>query len=152
MAWLDWIEDKLWGKPLASFPKITRFFLGQLRLLARALRGFLEDDCSQRSAALTFFTFFSLPSLLAVCFGIAKGFGLQDQTDTWVRKGLESQPQVAEFLIDFGIFRKPGVFRKAEIVCGFAFGFFVVGKSAFRNQFGGGIGDESSLSGWFWMV
>ena len=101
MGWLNWIEDKLWGKPLASFPKVSRFFLAQLRLLVRALRGFLEDDCSQKCAALTFFTFFSLPSLLAVCFGIAKGFGLQDQTDNWVRKGLESQPQVAEFLIDF---------------------------------------------------
>ena len=53
----------------------------------------------------------------------------------------------AEFFFDFGVFRKPGVFRKAEIVCGFAFGSFVVGKSAFRYQFGGGIGDEPSLSG-----
>ena len=42
-----------------------------------------------------------LPSLLAVCFGIAKGFNLQEQTSAWVRKGLESQPEVAETLIGF---------------------------------------------------
>lgn len=101
MKWLNWIEDRVWRKPLSSFTTFTRFLLAQLRLLLRALRGFIEDDCSQKCAALTFYTFFSLPSLLAVCFGIAKGFSLQEQMGAWVGKALASQPQVAEFLLDF---------------------------------------------------
>jgi membrane protein len=103
---LSWIENRVWTfKVLQKWwclPPVTRWLLRHLRQLLKALRAFLEDQGQLKAAALTFFTFFSLPSVLAVAFGLAKGFHLEQQVEKALRANLEAQPQVCDFLVDFG--------------------------------------------------
>ncbi len=66
--------------PLAGLPAtLTRLARSPLASvidwLAVAGKGFVEDQCLLRAAALTFTTVLSLVPLLAVAFSIAKGFG-----------------------------------------------------------------------------
>jgi membrane protein len=90
------------------FEKIQKFFADELWLLADRLTGwpkrgirvlqilfvtgkdYVEDKCSIRAAALTFYSALSLVPILALLFGIAKGFGFEE---TLKQKILESSDQ-----------------------------------------------------------
>jgi len=54
------------------------FFVRYLRIFILAVQGFLKDDCAMRSSALTYYTLLSIVPVVAMAFGIAKGFGLQE--------------------------------------------------------------------------
>jgi membrane protein len=103
---LSWIETRVWAfqvpKRWWCLPFLVRFLLPHLRRMMKALRAFLEDQGQLKAAALTFFTFFSLPSILAVAFGLAKGFHLEQQVEKMLRSSLEAQPQVCDFLVEHG--------------------------------------------------
>ena len=55
-----------------------------LRICALAIRGFNQDRCPLRASALTFYTLLSLVPILAMVFGIAKGFGFEDDVRTFI--------------------------------------------------------------------
>ena len=50
---------------------------GVLRVLVLVYRGFTSNSVQLRASALTFYTVLSLVPVLAMGFGIAKGFGLE---------------------------------------------------------------------------
>jgi membrane protein len=54
------------------------FFVRYLRIFILAIQGFLKDDCAMRASALTYYTLLSIVPVVAMAFGIAKGFGLQE--------------------------------------------------------------------------
>jgi membrane protein len=58
--------------PVRAFP------VRCLRILILAIQGFLKDDCAMRASALTYYTLLSMVPVVAMAFGIAKGFGLQE--------------------------------------------------------------------------
>ena len=53
------------------------------------------------AAALTYSTLLAIVPIMAVVFAIARGFGYNKYIETWFRKALSSQPQVAEAIIGF---------------------------------------------------
>lgn len=79
-----WIEN----------PKEKRFldatWIKLVRTVMLGYEGFEKDLCSLRASALTFFSILSFVPVLALLFGLAKGFGLQE---TLKAKMLESYPQ-----------------------------------------------------------
>jgi len=48
-----------------------------VHILASALKGFLDHSCLMRAPAMTFYTILSIVPLIAIVFGIAKGFGFE---------------------------------------------------------------------------
>jgi len=66
----------IWRIRLRNLPRNQHFLIKQLRVILLALRGFYEDRCQLRASALTFYSLLSLVPVLAMAFGIAKGFGL----------------------------------------------------------------------------
>jgi membrane protein len=54
------------------------FFVRYLRVFILAIQGFLKDDCAMQASALTYYTLLSMVPVVAMAFGIAKGFGLQE--------------------------------------------------------------------------
>jgi YihY family inner membrane protein len=50
-----------------------------LRIILLAVRGFGEDKCQLRASALTFYTILSIVPIMAMLFGIAKGFNLDSR-------------------------------------------------------------------------
>lgn len=60
---------------LNEFSAGKAFFIKLIRVLIISLRGFYEDKIQQRAAAITLYCLLSIVPVLALGFGIAKGFG-----------------------------------------------------------------------------
>jgi membrane protein len=75
---IDFITTDIWRIRLKDIPRSKSFFLKQLRIIVLAVRGFDEDRCQLRASALTFYSLLSIVPVIAILFGIAKGFGFQE--------------------------------------------------------------------------
>ena len=78
---VQFLTTDIWRIRLRNYPRSKSFFLKQLRIFLLSIRGFIEDKCKFRASALTFFTLLSIVPVIAMMFGIAKGFGLQDRVE-----------------------------------------------------------------------
>ncbi len=102
----DFLTTDIWRLRLKSYPRSKSFFLRQLRTFLLSVRGFVEDKCKFRASALTFFTLLSIVPVIAMMFGVAKGFGLQDRVESTIMSNFqseeqESQRQVVEKIVTF---------------------------------------------------
>ena len=68
------LED-LWHIPFHQKSKSRSFLVRQLRILILAVKGFMENRVSLWASALTFYTMLSVVPIVAMAFGVAKGFG-----------------------------------------------------------------------------
>ena len=84
-----------------DLPKNRGFFIRQLRVIVLAIRGFNEDKVSLHATALSLFSVLSVVPILALAFGIAKGFGLEVMMQEEIKKAFVANPDIANFLIDF---------------------------------------------------
>jgi len=76
-AVIDFITVDIWRVRLEDLPFGKSFALKQLRIVLLSLRGFDEDKCFLRASALTFYSLLSVVPVVAMLFGIAKGFGFE---------------------------------------------------------------------------
>jgi membrane protein len=74
---IQFVKVDIWRIRLRSLPRNKSFLIKQLRIILLALRGFDEDKCQLKAAALTFYSLLATVPILAVAFGIAAGFRLQ---------------------------------------------------------------------------
>ena len=93
---IHFITTDIWRIRLKDFSQSKSFFVKQLRILLLVVRGFDEDKCYLKASALTFYSLLSIVPVIAMVFGIAKGFGFQEvlQKDL-----LEKFPAQEEVLI-----------------------------------------------------
>ena len=91
----------IWRIPLATLPKGKSFLFRQLRVVLLAVRGFQTDRCSLRASALTLYTLLSIVPILAMAFGIAKGFGFEDRLETELLEKLQGHEEVATRVVEF---------------------------------------------------
>jgi membrane protein len=92
---------ELWSSANENYSKKQRFLLQQLRVITLAFRGFKEDEVLLRSSALTFYTLISIVPIIAMAFGIAKGFGFEDKLYDLIQSSFAQQPEVSETLLEF---------------------------------------------------
>ncbi len=80
---LDFLRTGIWVLPTKDLSRPKAFCVRALKILLLAIRGFREDQCVMKASALTFYSLLSVVPIVAMGFGIAKGFGfdrrLQDQ-------------------------------------------------------------------------
>jgi len=72
-----------------------------LRIIVLAVRGFDEDKCKFRASALTFYSLLSVVPVIAMMFGVAKGFGLEKRVEAELLQKIKGQEEVAKKIIDF---------------------------------------------------
>jgi membrane protein len=72
-----------------------------MRTFILAYRGFNEDKVNLRASALTYFSILSVVPIIAMAFGIAKGFGFDDKMQQLLQESLKGQEDIATWLIDF---------------------------------------------------
>ncbi|HAS35507.1 MAG TPA: YihY/virulence factor BrkB family protein, partial [Flavobacteriales bacterium] len=99
--WIRFLSKDLWLMNIDDLPKNRGFFIRQLRVIVLAIRGFNEDKVSLHATALSLFSVLSVVPILALAFGIAKGFGLEVMMQEEIKKAFVANPDIANFLIDF---------------------------------------------------
>ena len=98
---INFLKTDIWRIRLKSYPRSKSFFLRQLRIIVLAIRGFDEDKCAFRASALTFYSLLSVVPVIAMMFGVAKGFGLEKRVETEILTRMQGQDEVAKKIIDF---------------------------------------------------
>ena len=91
----------IWRIPLSTLPRGKSFLFRQLRVVLLAVRGFQTDKCSLRASALTLYTLLSLVPILAMAFGVAKGFGFEKKLETELMARLHGHEEVATRVVEF---------------------------------------------------
>jgi len=95
---LDFLRVEIWRIRLRNLPPKKSFLIKHLRVVLLALRGFGDDKCLLRASALTFYSLLSVVPVLALAFGIAKGFGLETRLETQLSALQERLPVQEEVL------------------------------------------------------
>jgi membrane protein len=71
----EFLKTGVWQIPRENLSVVKGTLLRVLRIFVLTVRGFQKDKCYLRASALTFYTFLSIVPVLAMAFGVAKGFG-----------------------------------------------------------------------------
>ncbi len=72
-----------------------------IQVLWRAVRGFRRDNCALRASALTLYTLFSIVPVMAMAFGIAKGFGFRQFLENEVLAMFAGREEIAGKVLAF---------------------------------------------------
>lgn len=97
----EFLENEVWKIGLKDRPASKIFFIKQLRIFLLAFKGFAEDKVQLRASALTFYTLLSIVPVLAMIFGIAKGFGFQENLKEVLQENLSEHKEILNETIVF---------------------------------------------------
>lgn len=86
--WVEYLTADIWRVRIRDLPWTRSFLIRPLRVLVLALRGFDENKCGFRASALTYYSMLSIVPILALAFGIAKGFGLDQRLRELIRASI----------------------------------------------------------------
>ena len=98
---IDFLRTDIWRISLKTLPGKRSFLIRQLRVIILAVRGFDEDKCQLRASALTFYSLLSFVPVVAMAFGIAKGFGFEKLLEKELLEKFPSQQEVLSQVIGF---------------------------------------------------
>jgi len=101
IRWKERFIDGSWKSIIFPVLKNLKVYFGrQARILYLVGKGYVKDAIPIKAAALTYYTVLSVVPLLALAFGIAKGFGLQDSMRGEIIKQFHNQQQVMLWVLD----------------------------------------------------
>ena len=96
-----YVEKDIWHQNLNDLPKYKSFGIKLLRIISMAYKGFNEDGVQLRSSALTYYSLLSIVPIVAMAFGIAKGFGMDDKLNELLIEKLSSHQEIMDQVISF---------------------------------------------------
>jgi membrane protein len=99
--WMKFVKTDIWRIRLKDYSRSKSFFIQLIRIIVLVVRGFDENKCMFRASALTFFSLLSIVPVIALMFGIAKGFGLQQRVAAEILGRMKGQEEVANRIITF---------------------------------------------------
>ena len=71
------LKSELWLVQEQALPCLTSLFIKSLKIALLSLQNFFRDLCPLRASALTLYSLLSIVPVIALLFGIAKGFGFE---------------------------------------------------------------------------
>lgn len=77
------------------------YWVRQWMIIYLLYKGIKRDNIYIKASALTFFSIMSVIPLIALAFGIAKGFGLHDEMRAQIIMQFHNQEQVMNWILDF---------------------------------------------------
>ena len=98
---INFIRVDIWRMRLDDLPFQKTIFIKTLRIIILTVRGFDQDQCLLRASALTFYTILSIPSVVAMFFGIAKGFGFEKRLEQRLFENFPGQEEILTSVISF---------------------------------------------------
>ena len=98
---MAYCNEKLWLMRSRDLPFYRRMPLTAARVIVLTARRFMQNQCTVKASALTFYTVFSIVPVLALIFGISKGLGMEQLLDQKIREAAAEYPMIAEKIIAF---------------------------------------------------
>jgi membrane protein len=98
---IRFLKKDIWNIRQKDLPPAKSFLLKTLKVVVLSIRGVAKDRISLQASALTFFSVLSIVPVLAMAFGIAKGFGFEKGLEKMLLNALEGQQQVALRVMEF---------------------------------------------------
>ncbi|RJP15999.1 MAG: YihY/virulence factor BrkB family protein [Candidatus Abyssobacteria bacterium SURF_5] len=98
---LTFLSEDIWRIPLKEQPARRSWWIKALRVIVLSVKGFDRDRCTLRASALTFYTLLSIVPIMAMAFGIAKGFGFDHILEERIREQLQEHEEVVSQIITF---------------------------------------------------
>lgn len=95
------LQREVWQIPLKDLPPRKSFLIKQLRIFILAFRGFREDELHIRASSLTYYTLLATVPVVAMAFGIAKGFGLEAFVESQLREVFTGREEVFSWIMEF---------------------------------------------------
>jgi membrane protein len=93
-------NDIIWNTSISDISRGKSFVIRQLRIIVLAARGFMNDRVQLRASALTLYTMLSIIPFVAIAFGIAKGFGLDQRLQELFIQEFQNQPEVLTWILN----------------------------------------------------
>jgi membrane protein len=97
----DFVKHDIWRIRRKKLSPGKSFTLNLMRVLILSIRGFDEDKCNLRASALTFYSLISIVPVIAMAFGIAKGFGFEKILEEQLHDKLAGHEEVLAKVIQF---------------------------------------------------
>jgi membrane protein len=97
----SFIRTDIWRIRLDELPFGKSFLIKQLRVIILAFRGYDEDRCLLRASSLTFYTLLSIVPVVAMFFGVAKGFGFERRLQKQLFERFPGQEEILSQVINF---------------------------------------------------
>ena len=95
------LTEDMWRLNKEELSRVRAMWLTALRVTAAAVKGYMRDNCALRASALTFYSLLSIVPVVALAFGIAKGFGLEQRLESQLHLRFAGQEEVISRVIDF---------------------------------------------------
>ena len=95
------ITKDVWIIRLDDFPRHIAMLLKYLRVLLVSFRRFNEDKVQVRASSLTYYSLLAIVPILAMGFGIAKGFGYEKDLEQRLIDNFMGQEEVLNWIISF---------------------------------------------------
>jgi len=86
---------------LKTIKIILKFFKEEYLVLKIVIKNFSSDNLVITASALTYFTILSIVPVLAMVFGIAKGFGLEEYLTNILKKNLSEHQAILQEVLNF---------------------------------------------------
>ena len=96
-----YIREALWSIPEHSLPAYKKLLIRITRIIVLSIRGFTDDLCRLRASALTLYTLLSIVPVIAMLFGIAKGFGFEKMLQKQLLEQIPEQDTMMLRLFEF---------------------------------------------------
>lgn len=111
---IKFLTEDIWHVSPSEVSGVRYLIYEIVKKIILAIRFFTNDRVMTRAAALTYSTMLATVPILAVVFGIARGFGFSKYIEVWFRDILAGQEHVANTIIGFTnsylIHAKSGIF------------------------------------------
>ncbi len=98
---IKFLTTDIWRIRLADLPDRKALLIKTQRIIILTVRGFKDDNCGLRASALTFYTLLSFVPILAILFGIFKGFGLQEKLQQIIIENFQEHEAVMNQVIEY---------------------------------------------------
>jgi membrane protein len=98
---IQFLKTDIWRLRANKLTGWKATVIPHLRVFLLAISRFYEDKCELRASALTFYSLLSIVPVVAMAFGVAKGFGLEKVLQEQLVSKLEGQQETAEKIIGF---------------------------------------------------
>ncbi|MCF6249854.1 MAG: YihY/virulence factor BrkB family protein [Methylococcaceae bacterium] len=96
-----YIKEDVWLVSENKLSPLNHIVVKTLKILLLSVQGFKSDLCQLRASALTLYTLLSIVPVIALLFGIAKGFGFEKKLEQQLLEQASEQDSMMLQLIEF---------------------------------------------------